>query len=481
MNSQIRKLTIVVLLLFTALFGQLTNLQVIQAGKLSKDPRNTRSIVKAFNSERGDIQTADGVVVARSVPTPGEKFERRREYPTGALFGHVTGYFSFAYGSSGVEKTYSDQLSGRDFRFTDFNKAFSASSTANNVTLTLRNDLQTVARDQLKGRHGAAVVLDPRDGSVLAMYGEPSYDPSPLSGFDAKQVQVAWDALQNDPNKSGLPRAYRQTYSPGSTFKVVTSAAVLDKAPALANKTYPVLSSLTLPQTKRPLRNFGGESCGGQLPELLKKSCNTGFAQIGLDMGARKLHDTAAQFGFNTKSALDLPAAATSIFPDASSFDHDLPALAQSAIGQRDVRATPLQMALVAAGVANQGRIMKPHVMKEIRDANGEVITTPAASQWTTATSPEAANTLTQLMIGVVKSGTARSVDLGSTQVAAKTGTAQTVPGQAHAWMIAFAPADAPTVAVAVIVENQPGVGDQTGGHTAGPIVKALLQAALPK
>jgi peptidoglycan glycosyltransferase len=209
-------------------------------------------------------------------------------------------------------------------------------------------------------------------------------------------------------------------------------------------------------------------------------SCNTGFAQIGLDLGADALSSEANGFGFGASPPFDLPRPAASVFPDAAAFANDKPGLAKSAIGQQDVAASPLEMALVASGIANGGVIMKPHILKEERDDQGNVIRTATPEPWMTATSPATAQTVRDMMIGVVQGGTATSAAVPGVQVAAKTGTAQTTPGRAHAWMIAFAPAAEPTIAVAVIVEGQTSAA-ATGGVIAGPIVKAVLQAALEK
>jgi peptidoglycan glycosyltransferase len=246
------------------------------------------------------------------------------------------------------------------------------------------------------------------------------------------------------------------------------------------NKSYPVLTRFQLPHSTATLPNFGGESCGGQLPQLLKVSCNTGFAMVGLDVGPDALAGEAGDYGFNSRPPLDVyPGAASSHFPAATSFIRDDPTLAQAAIGQHDVSATPLEMALVAAGIANKGVIMKPHVMGEIRDSEGDVVTRYNPSPWITPITPDVAAAVTQMMIGVVNGGTATRIAIPGTQVAAKTGTAQTVGKNAHAWIVGFAPADAPKIAVAVIVESQPGVSEATGGRVAAPIARAVIQAAL--
>ena len=475
MDRQIRRLGVVLMVLFVLLFLQLNNIQVLQADKLSNAPGNTRNATRDFSRPRGIIQTADGAVLARSVDVD-TAFKRQRQYPEAELFGHITGYFSFTFGSDGLERTYNDVLAGRDLDIRRLSDVLADRTVTNDVTITITKRLQQVARDALGNRKGAVVALDPTNGAVLALWGFPSFNPQPLSGHDQKAVQSAWEAFEADANRPMLPRSYRRSYAPGSTFKVVTAAAALEQAPDLVAKSYPTLRTLDLPQTNKDLPNFGGSSCGGPLPALLRVSCNTGFAQMGLDLGTERLTTEAEQFGFNAVPPIDLPAAARSAFPGKNS----PPGLAQAAIGQQDVTATPLEMALVAAGVGNGGRIMKPHLLAEVRDHNGRVMRTAEPAEWKRAMSPENAAALRDMMIAVVDSGTATRVALPGIKVAAKTGTAQTTGDNSHAWLVAFAPAEAPKVAVAVIVESQPGLGDTvTGGRIAAPIARAVLQAAL--
>jgi peptidoglycan glycosyltransferase len=479
MDRQIRRLGLVLMVLFAALFLQLNHLQVIQADKLASDPRNTRNATRDFSRARGQIVSADGAVLARSVDVDGP-FERLRQYPEAALFAHITGYFSFTYGADGVERTHNNVLAGRDLAIRRFRDVLTDRTVTNDVTLTIPKSVQQVARDALGNRKGAVVALDPRSGAVLALWSFPSYDPGRLSVHDQQAVQAAWKELNDNADRPMLPRSYRRSYPPGSTFKVLTAATALEKAPELAAKSYPVLRRLDLPQTDKDLPNFGGSACGGTVDQLLRVSCNTGFAQMGLDLGAERLSDEAHEFGFRERPPLDLPAVARSVFPEAAAFDRNLPALAQSAIGQQDVSSTPLQMALVAAGIANGGTIMRPHVLREVRNDRGEVVRQAAPEPWLRATTPEVAAAVRDMMVEVVNRGTARRIAVPGVQVAAKTGTAQTTGDNSHAWIVGFAPAEAPRVAVAVIVESQPGLGDTvTGGRIAAPIAQAVLQAAL--
>jgi peptidoglycan glycosyltransferase len=242
---------------------------------------------------------------------------------------------------------------------------------------------------------------------------------------------------------------------------------------------YPTLTALPLPQSSEPLRNFGGGSCGGPLPEALRISCNTAFAQLGLDIGAQKLVNGGEAFGFNKVPPLDLPFGAASVFPPASEFANDRPALAKSAIGQQDVAATPLQMALVAAGIANGGVVMTPHVMREVRDAQAAVVGRYEPKPWLQAVPADVARAVKDMMVGVVAAGSGTRAQIPGIQVAGKTGTAQTGLDTSHTWFIAFAPADAPRVAVAVMLESQPSSNEFTGGALAAPIARTVMEAAL--
>ena len=480
MNTQIRRLGIALVVLFGALFAQLNYVQVVRADKLATDPRNTRQATKDFSRARGTIQTADGVIVARSVPVDTQ-FKRLRQYPEGPLFAHVTGYFSFTFGTDGVERTYAGELSGRDFdvRVRQLEDVLSDRQITANLTLTISKRLQQIAQQALGNKRGAVVAVDPTNGAVRALWSFPSYDPNPLSAHSQPAVQEEWDRLQANPLKPLLPRSFRERYFPGSTFKVVTAAAALDREPALVTKSYPVLRSLDLPDTDKNLPNFGGGRCGGTLPQLLKVSCNTGFAQMGLDLGAEDMAAEADAFGFDSRPPVDLPVVARSVFPEASTFRRNKPALAQSAIGQQDVRASPLHMAMVAAAIGNGGLAMTPHVVAEVRDSNGEVVRKLDGEPWKRFTSPQTAAAVRDMMVGVVNGGTATRAAVPGVQVAAKTGTAQTIGDNAHAWLIAFAPAEAPKIAVAVIVESQDGVNEATGGRVAAPIARTVMQAAL--
>ncbi|MEY2469614.1 MAG: penicillin-binding protein [Actinomycetota bacterium] len=480
MTDRIRRLGVILGVGFCLLLAALTRIQVLEASSLTNDPRNTRGLTAAFSADRGFIQTSDGVVLARSSPSDDE-FKRQREYPEGALFAPITGYLSFTFGAEGAERAFNSDLIGGALPKGDasLRDLFDSKRRVGDVTLTINAAVQRVAAAALGNRRGAVVALDPSTGAVLAMVSFPTFDPTPLAGHKQDGVRAAWDALQNDPAHPLLPRPYRESYAPGSTFKVVTASAAFDHAPDLTTKSYPTLRQLDLPRTDKDLPNFGGNSCGGVIADLLRVSCNTGFAQMGIDLGGKNLADEAGAFGFNEKPPFDLPAAATSHFPDAGEFDRNEPGMAFSAIGQQNVTATPLQMALVAAAIGNGGVIMAPHVLGQVKDERENVIRTFTPHEWRRATSAATADAVRAMMIDVAARGTATRARVNGATVAAKTGTAQTIGNNAHAWLIAFAPAEAPKVAVAVIVESQPGLGDVTGGRIAAPIAAQVMQAAL--
>ncbi len=481
MNTQIRALGIVLMVLFSALFLQVNNLQIFSAGSLNDNPLNTRTVVRDFSQPRGSIQTSDGVVIAESVEVD-DAFERQRRYPEGELFSHLTGYFSFTFGNEGVERIYNDALTGRNnkVRLDRLGDLLLDKDKTGNVTLTVSKALQQIASDGLAGRKGSVVAIDPRNGAILAFADYPTYDPNILASHNQDDVRKAWAELNANEDRPLLPRTYRERYFPGSSFKVVTASAALAQGVATpAQPVYPVLTELPLPQTTEPLRNFGGSSCGGALPEIMRVSCNTAFAQMGLDLGADGLAKGANDFGFNEVPPIDMPFGAESVFPDASAFARDKPALAKSAIGQQDVAATPLQMALVAAGIANNGVIMTPHVMAEVTDSSADVLERYEPKPWLQAIPPEVAHAVRDMMIGVVAAGSGANAQIPGVAVAGKTGTAQTGLGTSHTWFIAFAPAEAPRVAVAVMLENQPSANEFTGGALAAPIAQAIMAAVL--
>lgn len=485
MNRQIRWTGIAIMALFIALFVQLNYIQVLRADSISNNPLNGQRVVREYNRQRGNIISSDGVTLADSVPTPNDQFAYLRQYPTGPLFSQVTGFFSFTYGAEGAERSYDAVLTGANSKtplprsFNDLKNLLTNSNHSQSITLTVSDKLQMAAANALGSKTGSVVALNPKTGAILAMYSNPSYDPNLLSQHDQTKVEAAYKNLLTQPGNPLSPAAYRQRWFPGSTFKMITAAAVYDRDPALVHKSYPVSSSLALPDTQNRLANFGGETCGGQLLQLFTVSCNTGFGAIGLDLGPQNLVDQAQAFGFNQVPPIDLPFAAQSSFPSVASFNQNRPILAYSAIGQASVQATPLQMAMVAGAFDDGGTIMTPHVLDHVTNSQDQVVNTYQTKPWLQATSPATAASMTKLMLSVVDSpdGTGVAARIPGVQVAAKTGTAQTGTGQIDAWFAAFIPGK--SIAVAVLVPDQPNENQYQGGTIAAPIAKAVLQAYL--
>jgi peptidoglycan glycosyltransferase len=350
------------------------------------------------------------------------------------------------------------------------------------VVLTLSAAAQKAALAGLAGHRGAAVALDPRTGAVLAMVSTPSYDPNRLSSHNGTKIRSYYEALQADDGDPLLNRAVQQTYPPGSTFKVITSAAALSSGKFTPDSRIPSPRELDLPQTDKNLKNFGGESCGdgktSTLADAFRISCNTAFGGLGMTLGGDKVREQAEKFGFGDNDLQVPTRIARSVFPDSLS----KPQEAQAAIGQYDVRVTPLQMAMVAAGVANGGDVMKPYLVREVQGPDLSRLSTTEPSVYRSdAISREVADQLTAMMELVVNGGTGRSAQIPGVRVAGKTGTAQHATGEApHAWFIGFAPADDPQVAVAVVVEDGGSAGSEaTGGRVAAPIARNIMRAVL--
>ena len=490
--KRIRWLGLFILLCFVAVFVQLNNLQIVQANKYANAPGNPAVIAARYDQPRGTITSSDGTILADSVKAPkGSAYAYQRQYPTGALFGQITGVDSYNYNLYGVEATYNSYLTVHNKPVKTLSDLLTTSKETDTVILTLSNTLQTDARNALGDRDGSVVVLKPDTGAVLAMYSSPSYDPSPLASQDIKTEESAWLADTETPDSLGhLPftsLAYQDIAFPGSTFKIVTTAATYEKAPQLVNTPMPGYSCIppgTLKGQTTNLCNYGGGYCGGTIAEMLPPSCDTGFALLGTKVGADNMLAEANAFGFNQQPPIDLPPSPGEVsqFLQPSCYQNAEIFLAFSSIGQDCTKATPLQMAMVAAGVADGGKVMAPHVMYQVRDAQGQLVTAYKPSVWQTAMSSQTSSAITHLMEEVAQFGTAAGVFPSSEDVAAKTGTAQVqnAAGQYIAtndWMIAFAPASAPKVVVAVELLDQP--VSATGAEKAGPVMATMIQDAL--
>jgi len=458
--------------------------QVVTADEYRDKPYNRRTLLAEYSRPRGPILVGDREI-ASSQETKGElKFQRK--YADGSVYAPVTGYISPVFGATAIERAENAYLNGTADEFfvrRVLDLLTKQQQKPGSVRLTLDDRAQQAAYENLTatGRKGAVVALDPRTGAVLAMVSVPSYDPNRIASNDISEATRYRERLEKDPDRPLDNRAILHRYPPGSVFKVVTAAAALSNG-YRPDTEVPAPAALDLPQTTRDLPNYDGRACGPgdrtTLLNALRISCNTAFGAIGLDLGGDKLRETAERFGLNQE--LDFPMEeATSIFPE----DPDQPQTALSAIGQFDVAITPLQAAMIAAGVANGGIVMQPYLVQEVR---GPDLTTvyeadPKQMPNQPAISPQVASDLTTMMIDVVENGTGQNAQIPGMLVAGKTGTAQHGGGtRPHAWFVSFAPANDPQIAVAVVVES--GLDDPSdisGGRLAAPIAKAVMEAYL--
>jgi peptidoglycan glycosyltransferase len=475
MNRALRRVAIAVLVMFGALLVNANVVQVGQAQSLKDDSRNSRVLLSEYSHQRGPI-VVDGHAIALSKKT-NDTYKYLRVYPGGDVYAPVTGYYSLRVGATGVEQAENEILSGDSDKL--FVRRISDYFTGRQpqggqVVLTLDSRVQQAAYDALAGKRGAVVAINPQTGAIIAMVSRPSYDPNPLTTHNTQQIGRAYKGLLAAGDSPLLNRAISQTYPPGSTFKVVTAAAALSSGRFSPSSQLPAPDQLELPQTTHKLQNFEGEQCSGgsriSLADALRVSCNTAFGALGLRLGADTIRKQAEAFGFGDD--VDVPMrAAPSRFPD----DISGPNVAFAAIGQDSDAVTPLQMAMVAAGVANDGVVMQPYLVAKTQAPDLSTLSVTQPKELTTAVSPQIADQLTQMMQGVVQSGTGTAAQIPGVAVAGKTGTAENTPGQpTHAWFICFAPAENPQIAVAVIVEN-----GGTGGTTAAPIARQVMGAAL--
>ncbi|OFE14179.1 cell division protein FtsI [Humibacillus sp. DSM 29435] len=483
MNTPVRRLSVLIAALFAALLVASTMVQFVQSKSLDDMAANKRTLLDNYSRERGAIVVADQNIAA-SVKVD-DQYKWLRTYPQGKLYSQITGFYSYAVGNPyGLEHTSDDLLSGGSDslfvrRVTDL---LTGRQTAGaTLDLTIDPKAQAAADKALGNNRGAVVALDPQTGAVLAMVSHPQYDPNPISSHDLKKAGAAWNTLRTDPDKAFLNRSISELYPPGSTFKVVTAAAALENGIVTdENSVVPGPATLDLPLTDTNLPNETGQPCGPNnqttLIHAMEISCNTAFGSLGLDLGGEKLRAQAAKFGFG--DSLQVPLRVT---PSSVPADLNAPQAAQSAIGQYDVRTTPLQMAMVAAGIANGGRVMTPYLIQSVRTAGLDVIETGKPSELSQAVSSRTAQIITKMMVAVVDNGSGARAQISGVAVAGKTGTAQHDPGKPpHAWFISFAPASDPKVAVAVVVEDGGVTGSEIGGgRVAAPIARAVMEAVL--
>lgn len=458
-----------------ALLANITYIQAFDAASLNADPRNQRTLIARFDHPRGDILLANGESIARSEKVDG-RYEYRRFYPSPELYAAVTGYVSL-YSTTGIENAQDAELSGSDPKVKVRSIVKDGTAEGADVKLTIDERAQRAAYEGLRatGRRGAVVAINPLTGAILALASYPSYDPNVYTTFDGAKLVKADERLRADPAQPLLNRALNQNYPPGSTFKVVTSAAALASGKYAPTTQVASPTKLLLPGTSTYLQNAGGESCGDGHPPLayaFQMSCNTTFATIGLDLGQDALRTQAEAFGFNADDLTVPMPVAKSVYPTGMNQAQT----AMSAIGQYDDRATPLMVAMLSAAVANDGSLMRPYLVQEVRLPDGTVISRAEPSEYRSTMNADVADQLTAMMVTVTQpGGTGTAAAIPGVAVAAKTGTAENVSdAQDHAVFTAFAPAQAPQVAVGVLVEHA-----GFGGDVAAPIARQVMLSVL--
>lgn len=490
MNRPIRNIAIACLVMFMALLININYVQFVDAENLNAKNGNKRVINEQFSRNRGAI-LVDGKAVAESVKSD-DAYKFQRKYPDGSLYASLTGYFSYIFGRSGLENSQNPVLSGSDDRlFVNRVVDLLANRQAKggSVELTIDPLAQKTAADGLealgKGTKGAVAAIDPKTGAILAMVSQPSYDPNKLASHDFNAVQKAWNKLNADEDQPMVNRSSQQILPPGSTFKLVTAAAALengvvddidDKVKAGSTLSFGgAAGSYTLP-------NENGGNCGGDritFERALNVSCNVSFGALALKIGQDDLAEQAAKFGFGTDPLTGLASNPSRFTSDGQELNQ--PQLAQSGIGQFEVAATPLQMAMVAAGIANDGAVMKPYVVDTVRAPNLRVLEKAEPTRLSEAVSSSTARKLREMMVSTVQVGTATSAQIPGVEVGAKTGTAQsTADRPPYAWFVSYAKEGDKQVAVAVLVESSDTARSEiAGGRLAGPIARSVMEAVL--
>ncbi len=490
MNKPIRTVSIFCLLLFLALALNATYLQYYHADSLNNRVGNGRVATATFSRDRGAV-LAGRVPIAESVPSQ-DQYKFQRVYPKPYMYAPVTGWYTFG-NETGIERADNSFLSGEDDRLFVNRLVDLVNGNATkggNVVLTINPAAQKAAFNGLRalGRdvQGAVVALEPSTGKILAMVSLPTYDPNKLADHDFKKASAYATDLSKRPGDPLLNRAIQSTLPPGSTFKVVTASAAVQSGKYTSASLVPGGPSYRLPQSTNVVHNeIQACGSGGKIPfmQAIEFSCNTSFAPLAVIVGATAMHKTAEGFGFDQSYLTDLPGQAVSQYPSGL----DPPQTALSGFGQGSVTSTPLQMAMVAAGIANHGAVMRPYLTDELQSPSQEPLVPGHSEVLSQAVSATTANEVTKLMVAVVQHGTAKPAAIPGVQVAAKTGTAQSglhnpdgteVPP--YAWFVSFAPAYAPKVAVAVMIQhvNRP-TTEIAGGTLGGPIAKAVMEAVL--
>ena len=482
MRRPIRRVSTLLVLMFVGLFGSSTMIQAVQADALRGDARNTRTLYDSFAAERGSI-VVEGVLVALSTPSDDE-FKWQRQYPLGALYAPITGYNTLGQGNTGIEGAMNAELTGTaNSQFLDQILATLTGQdpSGSSVELTIGHAAQQAAADALGGREGAVVAVDPETGDVLAMYSSPTFDPNAFASHNSAAVQDVYNRLLNDPAEPLHNRAIAgDLYYPGSVFKLVTAAAALETGRYTLQSEFANPAELQLPQSTAVVRNASRDTCGpGEtvtLETAIVLSCNIPFALLAQELGQDPMTQQTSGFGFGQELDIPLP-----VTPSTYPSDLNEPNLMLTGFGQYDVRVTPLQMAMVAAAVANDGTMMRPQMVDRVLAPNLDVVDDPEPSILGNPISPETATALRGAMERGVAEGLATNAAIPGVTVGGKTGTAET--GESgepfNLWFAGYGDLDDRSVAVAVVVVPNENIVGDTSNVIAAPIGRAVIEAVL--
>jgi len=494
-NAPLRKAGVVMMVLFGLLFANLNYVQVVKADDYRTDEEHNRVRVQQeeYERQRGEI-IVDGQAVAQSVATK-DTLKFLRKYPFSATYAHVVGYRPVNLAATDIERLENEFLSGTSDSFAAdrlLEMFTGKESPGGSVVLSVRKQVQEAAYKALlnndtSSKTGAVVAIDPATGAILAMVSTPSFDPNPLVSHDFDKAEAAFNKLDKDPAKPLLNRAVSETFPPGSTFKVLVAAGALQNGASLDT----VLTggtSYTAPDTTTPIRNSPGVGCPTEITLLnaLRVSCNTAFARYGVEqLGADKLKQTAQAFGFETAPLFDrdpdnimrVTESHTGAI-ESPGGGVDRPALAQSCIGQREVRMTPLQGAMVAAAVANNGVQMRPYLIDTLQGSDLSPVVRAEQKVLRQPVSAQVAAQLREMMNSVVNNGTGTNAQIDGVEVGGKTGTAQNGDAPDHGWFIGYARKNGqPVVAVAVLLQNAGSGGSGEATQIGGQVMKAAIAA----
>lgn len=482
MTKELKRVALFIFTMFVTLFVSTSAIQFVWSNSLSSDQRNVRALYDSYKTKRGAI-LVNGTPIAESVAS-GDDYYYQRTY-SDQMYSSLTGFYSLFQGATGLESAMNSYLTGQNSSqfFEQINALFSGNPISGaNVELTIDPVVQKAAYDALGKLQGAVVAIEPKTGRILALVSKPSFNANLLAGHVQSKVQSWYEKLLGAAGDPLLNKATSELYAPGSVFKLVVASAAIQSGNYTANSKIPNPKKYRLPGTNTYIYNSGEGKCGGKttvsIADALRLSCNVPFAQLGIELGQDRIAQQAALFGFGSSITTPLPVVA-SVYP--TGMDDAQTGL--SAFGQYNDRVSVMQIAMVSAAIANQGVLMQPNLIDNVQTSTLSVLSQPQPQVMSQPITAETAKVVTQMMIGAVANGVSSNAKISGVKVAGKTGTAQNGSGEPYTlWFTGFAPADNPQVAVAVVVTDGGGMGQNGFGNLlAAPVAKKVFEAVLGK